>query len=280
VAGEDYQGAQGELVFNGGQTEQTVAVPVFADARDEPDETFALELTTRDAPVADGLAVATVRDRPVVTAAEFVYQSGSPQRVRFTFSQDVRASVSAADLSVERVGGGPVEVSPPAYDAATNTATFAFSAGTLPNGNYRATLLAAGVTNAAGTSIAANHVLDFFVLTGDVNRDRFVNGTDFALLAANFGRSGPGITYGRGDLNGDGSVNGTDFALLAGNFGKSMPAPAAAAAAAPAASLRTPGPAARPADARPRRRVTRNPPRRSATPVATAALLDVRLTHQ
>jgi hypothetical protein len=66
--------------------------------------------------------------------------------------------------------------------------------------------------------------VDFFVLTGDLNRDRAVNGSDFAILAGNFGKTG--MTYGQGDVNGDGSVNGSDFALLAANFGKTVPAPA------------------------------------------------------
>jgi fibronectin-binding autotransporter adhesin len=59
-----------------------------------------------------------------------------------------------------------------------------------------------------------------FALYGDLNLDGVVNGTDFGLLAANFGKS---ITGGwdRGDLNYDGTVNGTDFGLLAANFGKS-----------------------------------------------------------
>jgi Dockerin type I domain len=166
-------------------------------------------------------------DRPAVTAGEFLYRS-SPNRVSITFSQDVSATLAAADLSVVLLGpgGGPVAFLAPAYNGATNTATITFAgAGILPNGNYRLTLVAAGVTNAAGTPVAANFVLDFFALTGDVNRDRSVNGTDFAILAGNFGKTGR--TYEQGDLNGDGSVNGSDFALLAGNFGKSVPAPAA-----------------------------------------------------
>jgi probable HAF family extracellular repeat protein len=57
-------------------------------------------------------------------------------------------------------------------------------------------------------------------LPGDANRDGSVNGTDFALLAGNFGVLS-GADWSRGDFNGDGAVNGTDFALLAGNFGRS-----------------------------------------------------------
>jgi hypothetical protein len=110
-----------------------------------------------------------------------------------------------------------------AYDPGLSTATFTFSAA-LANANYRAVLAGAGVSDAAGNVMAANHSIDFFALAGDVNRDRAVNGTDFAILAGNFGKS-LGMTYATGDLNGDGSVNGSDFATLAGNFGRTVPAP-------------------------------------------------------
>jgi hypothetical protein len=56
-----------------------------------------------------------------------------------------------------------------------------------------------------------------------------VNGTDFSILAGNFGKTG--MSFALGDLNGDGAVNGTDFATLAANFGRSLPAPTAALAA-------------------------------------------------
>jgi hypothetical protein len=99
-----------------------------------------------------------------------------------------------------------------------------------------------GIDNALdgnGDGVAGDDAAgEFFVLAGDVNRDRAVNGSDFALLAANFGRTGR--TYGQGDLNGDGSVNGTDFAVLAGNFGRTVPEPAAPAAARPATIATTP----------------------------------------
>jgi hypothetical protein len=77
--------------------------------------------------------------------------------------------------------------------------------------------------------MAADHVQTFFVLHGDINRDRAVNGSDFAILAGNFGKTG--MTYAQGDVNGDGSVNGSDFAILAGNFGNTLPATAPAVVA-------------------------------------------------
>jgi autotransporter-associated beta strand protein len=58
-----------------------------------------------------------------------------------------------------------------------------------------------------------------YTLYGDINQDGVVNGTDFGILAANFGKSVTG-GWEDGDLNYDGTVNGTDFGLLAGNFGR------------------------------------------------------------
>jgi hypothetical protein len=200
----------------------------------------------------------TVAVRPRVTAAEFVYQFGSPQRVRFTFSEDVRASLSAADLSVARLGagGGLVAVSEPTYDAATHTATFTFPAGILPNANYRATLAAAGVTNVVNVPMAADYVLDFFHLAGDFDRNRAVNTDDFIALASNFGR--PNRTYAQGDADGNGTVDTSDFITLAANFGRTVPPPTA-----PAAASATVGTAPAPQQAMPGQR---NTPRKAPPP--------------
>jgi hypothetical protein len=70
-------------------------------------------------------------------------------------------------------------------------------------------------------------VLNFFVLKGDVNRNRSVGPEDFNLLASNFGLTGR--TYGQGDLDGDGSVGPGDFNILASNFGHALPAAGLAA---------------------------------------------------
>jgi hypothetical protein len=64
------------------------------------------------------------------------------------------------------------------------------------------------------------------LISGDANYDGRVDGTDFALLAGNFGKAGQ--TWRQGDFTGEGSVDGSDFALLAGNFGRSGPGPALA----------------------------------------------------
>jgi autotransporter-associated beta strand protein len=57
-----------------------------------------------------------------------------------------------------------------------------------------------------------------YTLYGDANLDGVVNGTDFGILAANFGQQVN--NWDQGDFNYDGVVNGTDFGALAGNFGQ------------------------------------------------------------
>jgi hypothetical protein len=131
------------------------------------------------------------------------------------------------------------------YNAGTNTATVTFPGVTsnngiptiLPDGNYRVTLLAAGITDAAGNPLDGNgngtggddYTFDFFVWAGDANHDRTVNLTDFNTLASNFGQSGRNFT--QGDFNYDTIVNLQDFNILASKFGQTLPAAAAPSSA-------------------------------------------------
>ncbi len=57
-----------------------------------------------------------------------------------------------------------------------------------------------------------------YTLLGDANLDGIVNGSDFSILAANFGK---GVTnWDQGNFLYTSSVNGSDFAALAANFGQ------------------------------------------------------------
>jgi len=129
--------------------------------------------------------------------------------------------------------GGPAASYVPSsvvQDPVTHVATFTFPA-VFPDQNYRATLSAAGLTDAAGNPLAADFTFDFYMLTGDTNRDRTVNFADLLTLAQHYGTTG--ATYANGDINGDGSVNFTDLLALAQDYGTTLAAPAPAAAAAP-----------------------------------------------
>jgi hypothetical protein len=169
---------------------------------------------------------------PTVTASSFLFET-APHRLRFSFDDDVSASLGTNDIVLENLStqqtipSGQLSVS---YDQATNAATFSYTAsaggfgGVLPDGNYRATLLAAGITNASGTALAANHVFNVFFLNGDANHDGRVNLGDFNILAANFGQSNR--DFAQGDFTNDAVVNLADFNLLAGRFGEVLAGPA------------------------------------------------------
>jgi hypothetical protein len=156
--------------------------------------------------------------RPTVQASQFVFET-APHRVTIRFSEDVSASLSAADFAVTTVPSGASVPFTYSYDIATNTASLGFFA-TLPDGNYHARVLAAGISDPAGNTMATNHDLDFFVLAGDANRDRRVDLLDFNMLASNFGQ--PNRTFSQGDFNYDGTVNLSDFNILASHFGQSL----------------------------------------------------------
>ena len=72
--------------------------------------------------------------------------------------------------------------------------TFAGSAtadnGALVNGVYDLRVAASPVRDADGQGMAANYAHAFFAPRGDINADRSVNGSDFALLAGGFGKAG------------------------------------------------------------------------------------------
>jgi hypothetical protein len=115
---------------------------------------------------------------------------------------------------------------------APTTATWTHT-GVLPDGNYRATLPAGSVADAAGNPLAADDTLDFFVLAGDANRDRVVNFADLLVVAKNYNKAG--ATYAQGDFDYNGTVNFGDLLILAKSYNKTLAAPAAALA--PVAAL-------------------------------------------
>jgi hypothetical protein len=173
---------------------------------------------------------------------------GNVDRVSVQFTEHV--NVDEADLSVAGVTHAAYTVDDFAYDPYTYTATWTLSA-PLPLDHVELTLDgdAGGVADAQGELLdgewangedlfpsgngAAGGDFRFWirVAPGDTNRDGTVNGADFAILAANFGKVNR--LPAEGDFTGDGAVDGSDFAILAANFGRTTP-PAPASAPAPA----------------------------------------------
>lgn len=93
----------------------------------------------------------------------------------------------------------------------------------LADGNYRATISAAGVTD-GGNPMAADYLFDFFILAGDANHDRKVDLKDLVILASNW--QGSGKTFSQGDFDYNGVVNAPDLGLLGQRWQQTLALPA------------------------------------------------------
>lgn len=175
---------------------------------------------------------------PVVNSATFNYLTN--QNVSYVFSESVIGSLTTADISVVQLPatGIPQGQLILNFNGGQTSPTLSF-ASTLADGNYRVTINASGVTDAGGNPLQTNHMLDFFVLAADANRDRKVNTLDFNILSGNFGQ--PGRNFAQGDFNYSTNVDSIDFNVLTGNYGKTLPAPASMLMAA-SASVVAPSP--------------------------------------
>jgi hypothetical protein len=219
-------GVEGDTLVGTDTTESGGFWSVSASTAGLPGGTYTYWAQATDDVGLTGAPAATtntvISAAPAVTATTFLFNT-LPQRITFTFDQNVGASLSLADFVVQKLPSGP-NVTPDSlsYDSGTNTATLSFNA-PLADGNYRATALAAGITNPGGTPMAVDVVFDFFFLNGDANHDGRVNLLDFNILAANFGQSPR--DFSQGDFNYDGTINLNDFNALAGNFGHAVAAP-------------------------------------------------------
>ncbi len=159
---------------------------------------------------------------PTVTDARFEFETS--QSVRLTFSEDVIASVDAADLVVVdlatgvRVPASQFVLSRSGGPGVATVATWShdLSAEPLPDGNYRVTLAAGSVADPSGNALAADFTFDFFVLAGDANRDRRVDFSDLVALAQNYNQ--PSRTFSQGNFNYDGGVDFLDLVMLAQRY--------------------------------------------------------------
>jgi hypothetical protein len=161
-----------------------------------------------------------------------------PQSISFNFAEPVTGLVNALALSnlTDNFQIPPAKMAA-TFNSPTASPTWTFPGypnGVLPDGNYHASLAAGSVTDIAGNPSAAEFSFDFFVLLGDLNRDRQVTISDFIDVSSNFNKTSASFTD--GDMNYDGLVTISDFIDLAANFNKSIPI-LAPAPPQPAASL-------------------------------------------
>jgi hypothetical protein len=69
------------------------------------------------------------------------------------------------------------------------------------------------------SGLASGQIEIAYTLYGDANLDNTVNGSDFSIMAANFGLGA--TNWDEGNFRYNGVVNGSDFSALAANFGQS-----------------------------------------------------------
>jgi hypothetical protein len=147
------------------------------------------------------------------------------------FSADVGASLSTSTMQLMNLTTGlPATLPDFVYDPALHRAMIALHPGALPNGDYRLTIPSGALP---GLSTASQ--LDFFILAGDVNRDRSVSFADLVAVAQHYGSTS--ANHAQGDLNGDGLVSFADLVMVAQNYGATLPPIAPVASSIPALSL-------------------------------------------
>jgi hypothetical protein len=167
---------------------------------------------------------------PIITNAQFHFDT-LPQKLLFTFSEDVSASLTLADIVVRKLSGGPI-ITPSglSYNSATNVATVTFN-GVLADGRYRATLSGAGIISAVGIPMGTDYNFDFKFLQGDADNDGDVDVNDLGILATNWQRTQR--TFSQGDFDYSGTVNVGDLGILATNWQQNLAPPSAPFAVTP-----------------------------------------------
>ncbi len=168
------------------------------------------------------------------SGGSFLFAAAKPA-VKIAFNANLDStSLLAGDLVVQNLTTGQFldcgTSSTASFDLATCSATWAF-ASPLTDGNYRATLPAASVSDAAGNPLASDFTFDFFAFAGDANHDRTVDISDLGILATNW--QGSGKTFAQGDFNYDGIVDISDLGILATSWQKTLPAPSQPASPGP-----------------------------------------------
>jgi hypothetical protein len=225
------------MLFGNGQTTTTnVVIPAGAtsvqvtytpinDSLVEGDEFLTLSVgntLTYDAG-SSGSALFVLRDNdvtaaPVVLSSVYDFNASLPE-VRFVFNQNVSNSIAGSDFQIVGPGGLPSRTF--SYNSVTNTATLRFS-GPLPDGDFVARAIAAGISNASGQVMAADSYLNFFALAGDADRNRTVDFNDLLILAQNYNQTGRNFGQGNFDYSTDATVGFNDLLLLAQRYNTSI----------------------------------------------------------
>jgi glucose/arabinose dehydrogenase len=168
---------------------------------------------------------------PQVTGRGFDYTGvvlpQAPHRIRFTFSEDVSASLEPTDLVLVNTSTNtvvPSDAIAVSWDALTRTATFTVpgeNGGILASGNYTATLPAGNIRDIGNNPLPGNEVFNFRFIQGDADGNGVIDFDDYALIDNGFlgGLNG----YENGDFNYDGVIDFDDYSIIDFNFLNPIP---------------------------------------------------------
>jgi Bacterial Ig-like domain/Leishmanolysin len=150
---------------------------------------------------------------PTISSSAFLFESF--YGLRLTFSETPvgasSASISTTNTTLNQTGYAATFTS-----LVGTAATFTYAL-PMPDGNYNAAVAATNVSDVAGNPLAAGVNVAFFVLAGDVNRDRVVGFDDLLIVAQSFGTAGR--TWSTGDLTFNGAVDFSDLLIVAQAYG-------------------------------------------------------------
>jgi hypothetical protein len=187
-------------------------------------------------------------DTTAPTVVGETINNGQAQRSMVTtisiqFSKDVSASLAAANaLLLQNLTVGNTVASTDlqlSYDAKTNTATWTLpnlTGGSLPDGNYVATVLAQSVTDAAGNILqtsgagqtGSKYTFQFFRYYGDIDGDRDVDFYDLYQFQQTYLKNSSNPNYNAAlDYNGDGDVDFGDLSYYRAHYETVLAPPAA-----------------------------------------------------
>jgi hypothetical protein len=127
TAGDDYTALSGTLTFAPGTTSRTVTVEVLGDTLDEAQETFFVDLTSTDAPVADGQGEGTITDndtQPNISINDVTVTEGDSGTVDATFTISLSASSGRAVMVKYATSDGTAQGGSDYTATTTSTLTF------------------------------------------------------------------------------------------------------------------------------------------------------------
>jgi chitinase len=128
ISGSDYQGVTGTLTFAPGEISKTISVPINGDRFAEPNETFAVNLTSAtNATIADGLGIGTILDdEPRITISDVSKSEGKNNKTTLlAFTVTLSATNDQPVTMSFRTVDGTAKTSDDDYLAKTGTLTFA-----------------------------------------------------------------------------------------------------------------------------------------------------------